>query len=74
MLHAPDPALIHNHTSFPTASFLHADNTTNALQVFLRPTPVAGHPSLPESEGTWIDANPVDGCFVVNVGEMVSRG
>lgn len=50
---------------------LHADDTPKALQVFLRPTPVAGRLSA-DDKGVWIDADPIPGCFVVNVGEMAS--
>lgn len=28
-------------------------------------------PNAREESGVWIDANPVEGCVVVNVGEMV---
>lgn len=41
---------------------LYADPTRSALQVFL-----AGRPGRP---GTWINADPLPGCFVVNIGEM----
>ncbi len=51
---------------------LHTDPTPQALQVFLRPKPDAGvENQASEDEGTWIDANPMEGCVVVNVGEMV---
>jgi len=64
----PDP--LHTHADYGNFTLLHADSTPGALQVFL------ASPSGPDStstgeRGTWIDANPVTGAFVVNVGEMV---
>lgn len=53
-------------------SLLHADDTPKALQVSLRPTSVPGQPLVDNEQGVWIDADPIPGCFVVNVGEMVS--
>ncbi|GHJ86820.1 hypothetical protein NliqN6_3222 [Naganishia liquefaciens] len=58
------------HKDYGCLTLLHTDDTSKALQVFLRPTPVAGQPSAKEDVGVWIDADPIDGCFVVNVGEM----
>jgi len=58
------------HKDYGCLTLLHADSTPHALQVFLRPTPDPSRPQEKDTEGVWIDANPVDGCLVVNVGEM----
>jgi len=62
--------------TFPSAAadygnftLLHADSTPGALQVFLRDP--AGPTLEGDERGTWIDADPVEDAFVVNVGEMV---
>ncbi|BGP30798.1 hypothetical protein JCM10296v2_002555 [Rhodotorula toruloides] len=52
------------HKDYGYYTLLHADSTVGALQVFLRD-------SSSESGGTWINADPVPGTFVVNIGEMV---
>ncbi|MBW0549343.1 hypothetical protein O181_089058, partial [Austropuccinia psidii MF-1] len=44
-------------------TFLHTDSTKGALQVFV-PGNHVGEP------GRWIEANPLEGAFVVNIGEM----
>ncbi|KAJ9119590.1 hypothetical protein QFC22_003299 [Naganishia vaughanmartiniae] len=62
------------HKDYGCLTFLHADDTPKALQVFLRPTPIPGQPPAGDDEGVWIDADPIPGCFVVNVGEMASTG
>jgi isopenicillin N synthase-like dioxygenase len=41
-------------------TLLLADSTTGALQVKAK-------------DGTWITANPIDGAFVVNIGDMMER-
>ncbi|KAJ9104390.1 hypothetical protein QFC20_004526 [Naganishia adeliensis] len=58
------------HKDYGCLTLLHADDTPKALQVFLRPTPVPGQPLVDNEQGVWIDADPIPGCFVVNVGEM----
>jgi isopenicillin N synthase-like dioxygenase len=56
-------------------SFLYADPTRSALQVFLRRdghavTPVDGLPDEHGGEqGIWINADPIPGCIVCNIGE-----
>jgi len=63
------------HKDYGCLTFLYADPTPNALQVFLRRSG-AGHDlsDLPaeqgDEEGVWITADPVGGCVVCNIGEM----
>ncbi|KAF8510845.1 hypothetical protein JB92DRAFT_418893 [Gautieria morchelliformis] len=45
--------------------FLYADPTPSALQVY-----VQGKPTTSLSRGTWINADPIPGCVVCNIGEM----
>ncbi|BGO90317.1 hypothetical protein NBRC10512_005560 [Rhodotorula toruloides] len=54
------------HKDYGYYTLLHADSTLGALQVFLRDSS-----SSYETGGTWINADPVPGTFVVNIGEMV---
>ncbi|KAL7415466.1 Clavaminate synthase-like protein [Mrakia frigida] len=61
------------HKDYGCLTLLSADPTPSALQVLLRPTPVPGQPAAGEEEGVWIDADPREGCLVVNVGEMVEE-
>lgn len=49
------------HTDYGCVTLLHADSTPGALQVLLK-----------DGE-TWIDADPVEGAFVVNIGDMIER-
>ncbi|GAA5936669.1 hypothetical protein JCM3775_000163 [Rhodotorula graminis] len=58
------------HKDYGNFTLLHADSTPGALQVFL-PSPSGPDSTSTGERGTWIDANPVEGAFVVNVGEMV---
>jgi len=68
------------HKDYGCLTFLYADPTPSALQVFLRQTRGASLPSAaPESglpaeqgtdEGIWINADPIPGCVVCNIGEM----
>jgi hypothetical protein len=54
---------------------LYADPTPSALQVYLnRPgesqSEITGLPSEQDSkQGIWIDADPIPGCVVCNIGE-----
>ncbi|KAI9794602.1 MAG: hypothetical protein M1816_004489 [Peltula sp. TS41687] len=48
------------HTDYGCLTFLLADSTTGALQVQHR-------------SGSWIDADPIPGTFVVNIGDMMER-
>ena len=55
-------------------SFLYADPTPGALQVFLnQPSPVDGdsaiHGEHVDGGGRWINADPIPGCVVCNIGE-----
>ncbi|TFK52566.1 Clavaminate synthase-like protein [Heliocybe sulcata] len=68
------------HKDYGCLTFLYQDDTKDALQVYLsRPgTVVRKNIGLPAEEmveegGVWISADPVDGCLVVNVGEMWER-
>ena len=60
--------------------FLYADPTPSALQVFLkRPGATDNHnPGLPveqgQEEGIWINADPMPGCVVCNIGESECLG
>lgn len=48
------------HTDYGCLTFLLADSTKGALQVQHR-------------SGSWIDADPIPGAFVVNIGDMIER-
>ena len=50
------------HTDYGCLTLLLADNTIGALQVQSRTNPE-----------TWINADPVEGAFVVNIGDMMER-
>lgn len=58
-------------------SFLYADPTRSALQVFLRQpgTTASALDGLPTEHGTeegmWINADPVPNCVVCNIGESM---
>ena len=68
------------HTDLDSCSFLWADPTKNALQVFLpQSTVVVNNNDDTKSlntkdetleEGVWISADPIPGCVVCNIGEM----
>ncbi|PPQ89672.1 hypothetical protein CVT25_013858 [Psilocybe cyanescens] len=64
------------HKDYGCLTFLYADPTPSALQVFLqRPGAVdqskSGLPSEQgQEEGVWINADPIPGCVVCNIGEM----
>ncbi|TCD63681.1 hypothetical protein EIP91_005125 [Steccherinum ochraceum] len=64
------------HKDYGCLTFLYADPTPGALQVFLRqPGHLIRKDSGPLSEdgveaGTWINADPLPGCIVCNIGEM----
>ncbi|KAF8295743.1 Clavaminate synthase-like protein [Clavulina sp. PMI_390] len=51
-----------SHKDYGCLTFLYADPTPNALQVFL--------PGKDGQAGRWINADPIPGCIVVNIGEM----
>ncbi|TPX31838.1 hypothetical protein SmJEL517_g04930 [Synchytrium microbalum] len=48
------------HCDYGCLTILNTDSTTGALQVLSK-------------EGEWIDANPVPGCFVINIGDMLNN-
>ncbi|KAH6912844.1 hypothetical protein BKA70DRAFT_777135 [Coprinopsis sp. MPI-PUGE-AT-0042] len=64
------------HKDYGCLTFLYADPTPSALQVFLRrpgskETDDSGLPrEQGEEEGVWINADPIPGCVVCNIGEM----
>ncbi|OBZ71720.1 hypothetical protein A0H81_08331 [Grifola frondosa] len=67
------------HRDYGCLTFLYADSTPGALQVFLpQPGLVVQNPqslsNIPKEEGVeegmWINADPLPGCVVCNIGEM----
>jgi len=64
------------HKDYGCLTFLYADPTRSALQVFLRQsgTTASDLDGLPAEHGTeegmWINADPVPNCVVCNIGEM----
>ncbi|KIY67560.1 Clavaminate synthase-like protein [Cylindrobasidium torrendii FP15055 ss-10] len=56
-----------SHKDYGCLTFLYADPTPSALQVFLNRnlTPEQG-----VKKGVWINADPIPGCVVCNIGEM----
>ncbi|KDR82681.1 hypothetical protein GALMADRAFT_220671 [Galerina marginata CBS 339.88] len=72
------PPLPNDHDGFSCGAhkFLYADPTPSALQVFLRRKGAAeaNRTGLPPEqgleEGVWINADPIPGCVVCNIGEM----
>ncbi|KAH7909025.1 Clavaminate synthase-like protein [Hygrophoropsis aurantiaca] len=64
------------HKDYGCLTLLYADPTRSALQVFLRQSgddasEADDLPSEQDTEqGTWINADPIPGCIVCNIGEM----
>ncbi|KAK7445113.1 hypothetical protein VKT23_014981 [Stygiomarasmius scandens] len=65
------------HKDYGCLTFLYADPTPNALQVFVprsKPGAAADLTGLPaengSEKGVWISADPIPGCVVCNIGEM----
>ncbi|KAJ6508798.1 Clavaminate synthase-like protein [Mycena sanguinolenta] len=64
------------HKDYGCLTFLYADPTPSALQVFLQtessaPVDITGLAAEQGAEkGVWINADPMPGCVVVNIGEM----
>ncbi|KAL4081059.1 hypothetical protein J3A83DRAFT_4204408 [Scleroderma citrinum] len=64
------------HKDYGCLTLLYADPTRSALQVFLRKSgvSVAEDDGLPneqgDEEGVWINADPIPGCIVCNIGQM----
>ncbi|KAJ7044108.1 hypothetical protein C8F04DRAFT_689538 [Mycena alexandri] len=65
------------HKDYGCLTFLYADPTPSALQVFLQQPTATASPDttgLPAEqgaqEGIWINADPIPGCMVCNIGEM----
>ncbi|KIJ64438.1 hypothetical protein HYDPIDRAFT_90521 [Hydnomerulius pinastri MD-312] len=65
-----------SHKDYGCLTLLYADDTKSALQVFLRKSGhiAAAVDGLPDEhgdeEGVWINADPIPGCLVCNIGEM----
>lgn len=55
-------------TDYGCWTLLHADSTPGALQVFLQSAD--GEFEENGVRGTWLNADPIENAFVVNVGEM----
>ncbi|KAJ7644122.1 hypothetical protein FB45DRAFT_896994 [Roridomyces roridus] len=66
------------HKDYGCLTFLYADPTPSALQVFLKdgvvPSSAVSNLALPaeqgDEEGIWINADPIPNCVVCNIGEM----
>jgi len=63
------------HKDYGCLTFLYADPTRGALQVLSRNPGAVGSstvdlPTESEEGGIWINADPIQGCVVVNIGEM----
>ncbi|TDL22212.1 Clavaminate synthase-like protein [Rickenella mellea] len=64
------------HKDYGCLTFLYADPTPNALQVFIPNSklPISPEDVIPPEAktagGVWINADPIPGCFVCNIGEM----
>lgn len=56
----PDQFSCGAHTDYGCVTLLHSDSTPSALQVQLK-------------DGTWLNADPIPGAFVVNIGDMIER-
>jgi len=67
-----------SHKDYGCLTFLWADETKGALQVFLQqpglvvrtPNSYGGTVDETVEAGTWVNADPVKGCIVCNIGEM----
>ncbi|GAA5821234.1 hypothetical protein JCM11251_004524 [Rhodosporidiobolus azoricus] len=57
------------HKDYGNWTLLHADSTQGALQAFLQDP--AGDSVENGVRGKWVNADPVEGTFIVNIGEMV---
>ncbi|KAF8630836.1 hypothetical protein AX17_005195 [Amanita inopinata Kibby_2008] len=64
------------HRDYGCLTFLYADPTPSALQVFLKRSGTQSvdtsglPPEQGDEEGIWINADPIPGCVVCNIGEM----
>lgn len=58
------------HKDYGLWTLLTTDETKGALQVYLNDP--EGQENEGGHQGRWIDASPIEGCIVVNIGEMVS--
>ncbi|KAH9814937.1 hypothetical protein DFH28DRAFT_893665 [Melampsora americana] len=61
------------HKDYGCYTFLYADSTRGALQVFRRGAQEGSTEDLTEEEGevgVWVNADPIEGALVVNIGEM----
>jgi len=60
------------HKDYGCLTFLWADSTRGALQVYLRQHDLteSSGPDKQTEDGIWINADPIPGCVVCNIGEM----
>ncbi|KAK2465192.1 hypothetical protein APHAL10511_002546 [Amanita phalloides] len=58
------------HKDYGCLTFLYADPTPNALQVFTKHTSSGSPLEQGTERGGWISADPIPGCIVCNIGEM----
>ncbi|PIL22559.1 hypothetical protein GSI_15248 [Ganoderma sinense ZZ0214-1] len=58
------------HKDYGCLTFLYADPTPGALQVFLNQPSLVDGDSTTNDGGRWISADPIPGCVVCNIGEM----
>ncbi|EGG10714.1 uncharacterized protein MELLADRAFT_115467 [Melampsora larici-populina 98AG31] len=71
--HTHDGVSCGAHKDYGCYTFLYADSTRGALQVFRRGAQTRSTESLTEEEGeagVWVNADPIEGALVVNIGEM----
>ena len=48
------------------------EHTDYGCLTLVNQDPVCGSLQVKAADGSWTDADPVDGCFVVNIGDMMS--
>ena len=48
------------------------EHTDYGCLTLVNQDPVCGSLQVQAADGSWTDADPVDGCFVVNIGDMMS--
>eukprot|EP00040_Diaphanoeca_grandis_P024597 m.135453 g.135453 ORF g.135453 m.135453 type:complete len:351 (+) comp29795_c0_seq2:249-1301(+) len=49
------------------------EHTDYGCLTFVNQDPIDGSLQVKTATGEWIDANPLEGCFVVNIGDMIER-
>lgn len=80
MGYPPVPAHLRNeidascgdHSDYGCLTLLYSDGTPGALKVKTPGAPTNSADSDPDHE-SWIDADPIKGAFVVNIGDMVEQ-